>query len=110
MSRSIRSIDQDSAAPETSPRRTRARFTGKNVFITGAGSGFGRRTAERFASEGAANLYLVDRRPERLEVVADVIEELGANPVSICVDLGQDPPAVSRRSIRPWRSTPASMC
>ena len=58
------------------------------MLITGAGSGFGRRTAERFASEGAANLYLVDRRPERLQEVAGVIRELGANPVPICVDLG----------------------
>ncbi len=89
MSRSINRQARDPAAGKTRPLSRKARFAGKNVLITGAGSGFGRRTAERFASEGAANLYLVDRRPERLEVVADVIEELGANPVSICVDLGQ---------------------
>ena len=89
MSRSINPQARDSAAGRTQPLSTSARFTGKNVLITGAGSGFGRRTAERFASEGAANLYLVDRRPERLEAVADVIGELGANPVPICVDLGE---------------------
>ena len=89
MSRSIRTQARQSPAGD-SPASTRGdRFTGKNVFITGAGSGFGRRTAERFASEGAANLYLVDRRPERLKAVAPVIAELGANPVPICVDLGE---------------------
>ena len=89
MSRSINPQARDSAAGRTRPPSTSGRFSGKNVLITGAGSGFGRRTAERFASEGAANLYLVDRRPDRLEAVADVIGELGANPVPICVDLGE---------------------
>ena len=37
------------------------RFDGKRVFITGAGSGFGRRTSERFAEEGASTVYMVDR-------------------------------------------------
>ena len=63
------------------------RFEGKNIFITGAGSGFGRRTAELFAGEGAKNIYLVDRLQDRLDVTASAIKELGANPVSICADL-----------------------
>lgn len=67
---------------------TQRRFEGRNVFITGAGSGFGRRTAERFAEEGAANVYLVDRARDRLDAVAEVIEGLGANPVPIETDLG----------------------
>lgn len=66
---------------------TQRRFEGKNVFVTGAGSGFGRRTAERFAEEGAKNLYLVDRVQDRLDEVSQVIEELGANPVQINTDL-----------------------
>ena len=89
MSRSIRAEARRPAQDQSSRPGNRARFTGKNVFVTGAGSGFGRRTAERFASEGAANLYLVDRRPERLETAAPAIAELGANPVPICVDLGE---------------------
>ena len=89
MSRSIRTQAR-TPAPHRGPGSSEsARFAGKNVFITGAGSGFGRRTAERFAAEGAANLYLVDRRPERLESVVPAIAELGANPVPICVDLGE---------------------
>ena len=63
------------------------RFEGKNIFITGAGSGFGRRTAELFANEGAKNIYLVDRLQDRLDATASAIKELGANPVSICADL-----------------------
>lgn len=68
---------------------TRRRFEGKNVFVTGAGSGFGRRTAERFAEEGANNIYLVDRLQDRLDEVSPLIEDLGANPVQIITDLGE---------------------
>jgi NAD(P)-dependent dehydrogenase (short-subunit alcohol dehydrogenase family) len=67
---------------------TDRRFEGKNVFVTGAGSGFGRRTAERFAEEGANNIYLVDRLQERLDDSAGAISARGANPVTICTDLG----------------------
>ncbi len=88
MSRSIRA-SAHTPTPQAGQSSQGARFVGRNVFITGAGSGFGRRTAERFASEGASNLYLVDRRPERLEAVTSVVGELGANPVPICVDLGE---------------------
>jgi NAD(P)-dependent dehydrogenase (short-subunit alcohol dehydrogenase family) len=65
------------------------RFEGKNVFVTGAGSGFGRRTAERFAEEGAAHVYLVDRIQERLDEVSATIEDLGSTPVAICTDLAE---------------------
>lgn len=68
---------------------TQRRFEGKNVFVTGAGSGFGRRTAERFAEEGANNVYLVDRLQDRLDEVSPVIEDLGAKPVQILTDLGE---------------------
>jgi NAD(P)-dependent dehydrogenase (short-subunit alcohol dehydrogenase family) len=61
----------------------RERFRGKNVFITGAGSGFGRATAVRFADEGAANVYLVDIMPDRLDRVRDEVKQRGANPVPI---------------------------
>ena len=65
----------------------RRRFEGRNIFVTGAGSGFGRRTAELFATEGANNLYLVDYNQERLEAVAPVIEESGATPHLLNCDL-----------------------
>lgn len=64
------------------------RLDGKNVFITGAGSGFGQRTAELFAQEGANNVYIVDRLAERLEKTASLVVAAGGNPVPICCDLG----------------------
>ena len=64
------------------------RFAGKNVFITGAGSGFGQRTAELFALEGAEHVYLVDRLQERLDITTERVAAAGATPVSICTDLG----------------------
>jgi 3-oxoacyl-[acyl-carrier protein] reductase len=64
------------------------RFEGKNVFVTGAGSGFGRRTAERFAEEGAGNVYLVDYKQERLDDTAPLIAKYGATPIPINIDLG----------------------
>lgn len=64
------------------------RFEGKNVFVTGAGSGFGRRTAQRFAEEGAHHVYLVDYNRRRLDEAAPSIEEYGATAHKICLDMG----------------------
>ena len=58
----------------------RDRFKGRNVFITGAGSGFGRATAVKFAEQGADNLYLVDLMPDRLERVEAEVKKHGAKP------------------------------
>ena len=63
------------------------RFEGRNIFVTGAGSGFGRRTAQRFAEEGAKNIYMVDYNQERLDATAPSIEEHGATAHKINVDL-----------------------
>jgi len=65
-----------------------ARFKGRNVFITGAGSGFGQRTAQLFAEEGAKNVYIVDRLADRLEKTSALVKAAGGNPVPICCDLG----------------------
>lgn len=64
-----------------------SRFEGKNVFITGAGSGFGRRTAYRFAEEGAKNIYMVDYNQERLDATAPQVEERGATAHKINLDM-----------------------
>ncbi len=45
------------------------RFDGKTVIVTGAGSGIGAATAERFSGEGA-NVVLAGRRQDKLEEVA----------------------------------------
>ena len=63
------------------------RFDGKRVFITGAGSGFGRRTSERFAEEGASTVYMVDRLQDRLDIAAEAVRSRGAEAVPMCFDL-----------------------
>lgn len=60
----------------------------KNVFVTGAGRGFGRATAIGFAREGAKAVALVDRNMDDLERVASELRALGSNPVTIHADLG----------------------
>ena len=52
------------------------RFEGKNVIVTGAGSGFGAAIAKRFASEGA-NVLLSDINAEGVEAVANNIQVAG---------------------------------
>lgn len=49
------------------------RFQGKTVIITGAGSGIGAATAQRFAAEGA-NVVLAGRRRQKLEAAAQGFE------------------------------------
>jgi 3-oxoacyl-[acyl-carrier protein] reductase len=65
------------------------RLQGKNVLITGAGSGIGRRTAQRFAEEGANIVYLVDYNQERLDATAPTIEDRGGKPIKIRTDLSE---------------------
>lgn len=47
-------------------------MTGKTIVITGASSGIGEATAEKFANEGA-NVVLAARREERLEEIKNKI-------------------------------------
>lgn len=60
------------------------------VVITGAGSGIGRATAERFAAEGA--VVVVNDRHEHS--AAATVERLGGAAVAHCADIG-DPVAAS---------------
>ncbi len=50
-----------------------ARFAGKSVFITGAGSGIGRATAERFAADGASVFAVDVNAPAVDETVAAIV-------------------------------------
>ncbi len=63
------------------------RLSGKNAVITGGGSGMGRATAHRFVQEGAAHIFLVDKRPERLEKVKKELTDLGAKATTIEAEL-----------------------
>lgn len=64
------------------------RHTGKTVLVTGAGSGFGRATAHRFAMEGAQRIFLADHFQDRLDRVAGELRSLGAEPVSLLAEIG----------------------
>jgi 3-oxoacyl-[acyl-carrier protein] reductase len=65
------------------------RHAGKVVFVTGGGSGFGRAVALRFAAEGAASVYLVDRVRERLDEVAGQLEAAGVAGRPILAELSE---------------------
>jgi NAD(P)-dependent dehydrogenase (short-subunit alcohol dehydrogenase family) len=65
------------------------RHAGKAVFVTGGGSGFGRATALRFAAEGAAKVYLVDRVQERLDEVVGTLEAAGVVGRPILAELSE---------------------
>lgn len=64
------------------------RYEGKVVLITGAASGFGRRAAERFATEGA-NLVLGDIQEAGLAETKRLAEAAGARVVARVTDVGK---------------------
>lgn len=65
------------------------RFIGKNVVVTGAGSGMGRATALRIAREGA-HLILVGRRAEPLETLRQEIIGAGGQATAIAADVADE--------------------
>ena len=64
------------------------RLSGKTAIITGANSGIGRRTAERFAEEGA-DLVLAARRLDKLEEVCRVCEAFGVRAIPVSADVSR---------------------
>ncbi len=64
-------------------------LAGKNVLITGAGSGIGRSTALAFARRGA-NLVLSDINRANLDKVKDEVSALGVACVALAVNVGDD--------------------
>ncbi|MCT9820557.1 glucose 1-dehydrogenase [Microbacterium sp. W1N] len=67
------------------------RFTDRTILITGAGSGLGRASAVRLASEGA-KLSLVDVSEEGLAATADAVREAAADAevLTITADVSSD--------------------
>lgn len=62
------------------------RFKNKTVVITGAGTGMGRASALRLASEGAA-LMLIGRRAEPLEQLVKDIQSEGGTALALACDI-----------------------
>jgi NAD(P)-dependent dehydrogenase (short-subunit alcohol dehydrogenase family) len=63
------------------------RHAGKRILITGGGSGFGRATALRFASEGAEHITIVDYQQDRLDRTVPEIVAAGARATGVDADL-----------------------
>lgn len=61
-------------------------LNGKVVLITGASSGFGAHAAHLFAQEGA-KIVLAARRLDRLQKLADEIQDAGGEAVAVPVDV-----------------------
>jgi NAD(P)-dependent dehydrogenase (short-subunit alcohol dehydrogenase family) len=51
------------------------KFAGKNVLITGSGTGIGQTIARKFAEEGA-NIIIMGRRKEPLDFTAGILEQI----------------------------------
>ena len=65
------------------------RFTGKNAFVTGAGSGIGRGISLRLAQEGA-DIAVCDIDQVKAEETVSKIEELGQKATVLICDVGKE--------------------
>lgn len=65
---------------------TQNRYTGKTIFITGAGTGMGRAAALRLVEEGG-QVVLVGRRPDPIDTLRSEIEAAGGTAMAIACDI-----------------------
>ena len=68
------------------PAETKIELDGALALVTGAASGIGEATARALASRGS-HVLLLDRDPERLDIVADAIHDQGHRADSYVIDL-----------------------
>jgi 3-oxoacyl-[acyl-carrier protein] reductase len=78
------------------------RFTGQSVLVTGAASGIGRATGERFAAEGA-RVGLADINVAGVETVASGIRAAGGE--AFALEMDQADRGSIERGLTPWRET-----
>lgn len=68
--------------PFISPFRPELSARGKNIVVTGGGTGIGKAIAIAFAHAGAKSIAIIGRRLNRLETAAAMIKEAGADPLT----------------------------
>ncbi|MBR1178878.1 glucose 1-dehydrogenase [Bradyrhizobium sp. KB893862 SZCCT0404] len=69
---------------------TGERMGGKVCLVTGGGSGIGRATALRMASEGAEAVIVAGRREAEIEATAAACRELGAAAIALKTDITRE--------------------
>src|SRR5512135_1984406 len=95
MQQSNAAKQQNNAASGPSSNHTQGRevvlmaesLKGKVAVITGVGSGFGKATAELFASKDQANLVLIDFNEKALADTAECCRMAGSKVVAIPADV-----------------------
>ncbi|OLO32064.1 short-chain dehydrogenase [Streptomyces sp. MNU77] len=82
-----------------------ARFTGKAVLVTGAGSGIGRAVARAFAAE-RASVVAAGRTAASLDETVALIEKEGGSAVAVTADVtrSEDVRALVRRTVEHFGS------
>ncbi|MFH9199301.1 SDR family NAD(P)-dependent oxidoreductase [Streptomyces anulatus] len=82
-----------------------ARFTGKAVLVTGAGSGIGRAVALAFAAEGAS-VVAAGRTATSLDETVALIEKEGGSAVAVTADVtrSEDVRTLVRRTVEHFGS------
>lgn len=66
------------------------RMKGKVCLVTGGGSGIGRATALRMASEGAEAIIVAGRRGAEIDATAAACRELGAEAMALKTDITRE--------------------
>ncbi|ORY67279.1 uncharacterized protein BCR38DRAFT_338486 [Pseudomassariella vexata] len=69
--------------PFIDPKRPELSVAGKNIVITGGGTGIGKAVAIAFAQAGAKSVSILGRRLERLQTAAEAIKNAGSERTTV---------------------------